>query len=138
MKDIADLLGRIILGILFLYHAIDAIVLFDQNCQTLVEYGIDFYNNILLCIIIFMLFLGAITILVGYAASFGASLLLLYWLPYTFIVFSFWDDPFELKQNTSLQFLNNLAICGGLFLLIANGAGRYSVKRLIYVMKLPS
>ncbi len=73
----------------------------------------------------------------GKVGIYGAVLLLVYWLPFTLIVYSFWDDAPEYKRVHALYFMRNLALCGGLFLLIANGAGKYSVKRLIYIMKLP-
>jgi putative oxidoreductase len=87
--------------------------------------------------LIAILLLGGILVLIGYFARFGAILLLMYWLPFTLIVYSFWDDAPEYKRVHALYFMRNLALCGGLFLLIANGAGKYSVKRLIYIMKLP-
>ena len=83
------------------------------------------------------LILGAIMVLIGYYANVGAILLLTYWLPFTLIVYSFWNDPQPLQRLNALYFMRNLAVCGGLLLLIANGAGKYSVKRLIHVMRLP-
>ncbi|MBK8349419.1 MAG: hypothetical protein IPL08_18135 [Saprospiraceae bacterium] len=56
--------------------------------------------------------------------------MLVYWLPFTLIVYSFWDDNPEYKRLHALYFIRNLALCGGLFLLIANGAGKYSVKKI--------
>ncbi|HMR88273.1 MAG TPA: DoxX family protein, partial [Saprospiraceae bacterium] len=63
--------------------------------------------------------------------------LILYWLPFTLIVYSFWDDPQEYQRLHALYFMRNLAMIGGLLLLMANGAGKYSIKRLIYIMRLP-
>jgi len=77
-------------------------------------------------------------VLIGYYANVGAFLLLLYLVPFTFIVFSFWNDPIEFRRVNSLQFTRNLAICGGLLILIANGgAGRYSIRRMLHVLRLP-
>ena len=101
------------------------------------DYGVSYYPNILLGTIIFLLFLGSILVLIGYYARVGAFLLLVYWLTFTVIVYSFWNDPPLVQRLNALYFMRNIALSGGLLLLIANGAGNYSVKRLIHVMRLP-
>lgn len=137
MKDIVELLARILIAFVFIYEALDALVFFNKTKATMTAYGILWQQDLMLKVLIFILILGAILVLIGYYASFGAMLLLLYWLPFTLIVYSFWDDPAEYKRVHAFYFMRNLALCGGLLLLIANGAGKYSVKRLIYIMKLP-
>lgn len=137
MKDIAELLGRIFLAFLFIYEALDAMVFFEKTKATMSVYGILWNQDLILTIVIFVLIFGAILVLIGYYAGFGAFLLLLYWLSFTLIVYSFWNDPPEYQRLHALMFMRNLALCGGLLLLISNGAGKYSIKRLIYIMKLP-
>ena len=137
MKDIAELLARILIAFVFIYEALDAIVFFNKTRATMTAYGITWHQDLLLKVLIVILLIGAVLVLIGYHARFGAGLLLLYWLPYTLIVYSFWDDAPEYKRIHAIYFMRNLAIMGGLLLLIANGAGRFSVKRLIYIMKLP-
>jgi putative oxidoreductase len=137
MKDIADLIGRILISILFLFEAFDSLIFFENTKRTLGYYGINWNPNFVVGFIIVILFVGSITVLIGYFARTGAVLLLLYWLPFTLLVYSFWNDPPALQRINSLYFMRNMALCGGLLLLVANGAGRYSVKRLIHVMRLP-
>ncbi len=137
MKDIADLIARFLISSLFLIEAIDSIFFFEKNLDTMKEYGLTWYPNILLMGAITLLVLGGIMVLIGYYANIGAFLLLLYWVPFTFIVYSFWNDPEDLMRLSQLYFMRNLAICAALLLLIANGSGKYSVKRLIHVMRLP-
>lgn len=137
MKDIADLIGRIFISLLFIYEALDSLLFFDNTKRTMEDYGVSYYPNILLGTIIFLLFLGSILVLIGYYARVGAFLLLVYWLTFTVIVYSFWNDPPLVQRLNALYFMRNIALSGGLLLLIANGAGNYSVKRLIHVMRLP-
>ncbi|MFZ1456436.1 MAG: DoxX family protein [Saprospiraceae bacterium] len=137
MKDIAELLARIWISFVFIYEALDALVFFNKTKATMTAYGILWQQDLVLKVTIFILLIGGILVLVGYFARVGATMLLLYWLPMTLIVYSFWDDPGELRRLHTLYFMRNLALCGGLLLLIANGAGKYSIKRLIYIMKLP-
>ncbi len=137
MKDIAELLARILIAFVFIYEALDAIVFFNKTKATMKAFGLTWHEDVLLKILIVILIAGAVLVLIGYHARFGAALLLLYWLPYTLLVYSFWDDAPEFKRIHAIYFMRNLAIMGGLLLLIANGAGRFSIKRLIYIMKLP-
>ncbi|MDG1717964.1 MAG: DoxX family membrane protein [Saprospiraceae bacterium] len=137
MKDIADLLGRICLSIIFLFEAIDSILFYDSTVGTMKSYGVTFWPKLWLSIAILGLILGSLLIMIGYFARIGATLCLLYWLPFTFIVFSFWNDPPNTEQLTFLRFMTNMAVAGGLLLLLANGSGKYSVRRLIHRLRLP-
>jgi putative oxidoreductase len=138
MKDIADLIARILLAIFFLYEGLDAILFFDNNLATMESYGITFLPKLLLVLGIIELIFGGLMVLTGYYANIGAILLLLYRIPFTFFVYDFWNDPPDLQRLSSLNFMLNVAIIGGLLLLVANGAKKYSIKRLIHVMRLPS
>lgn len=130
-------MGRIFIAFVFIYEALDALVFFEKTKSTMSAYGVVWHQDFVLISLITILILGGLLVLIGYYASFGSMLLLLYWLPYTLIVYSFWDDPLELKRLHALYFMRNLALCGGLMLLLANGAGKYSIKRLLFIMKLP-
>jgi putative oxidoreductase len=137
MKDISDLMGRILLGVIFLYEALDTLIFYENTKNTMTNYGITSAQDILLITSILILLFGSILIIIGYFARVGAGLLFLYWFILTMIVYSFWDDPAELQRINGINFMRNMAICGGLLVVLANGAGKYSVKRLIHVMKLP-
>ncbi len=137
MKDIADLIGRICLSIIFLFEGIDSILFYDNTLETMRSYGITWLPNIWLSFAIAGLLLGAVLMMMGYFARVGATLCLLYWLPFTLIVYSFWNDPPELERLHSIYFMRNIAVAGGLLLLLANGSGKYSVKRLIHKLHLP-
>jgi putative oxidoreductase len=137
MKDLMDLLGRIFLSLIFLWEAYDSIVFFDSVKRTMTTYGITWNQDFLLAACITSLLVGGIMVLIGYKASFGAVLLLAYWIPVTFIVYSFWNDPVSERRLQSILFMKNMAIVGGLLMLFVNGAGRFSVKRLIAASRPP-
>ena len=138
MKDIADFLGRMLIAIFFIYEGIDSLLFFENTTVTMANYGVTFFPNLLLGLVIFGLLVGGLMVLTGYYANVGALILLIYWLPFTFIVYSFWDDPIELQRMNSLKLMINLALMGGLLLLVANGSRKYSIKRIIHVLRLPS
>ena len=137
MKDYADLLARICVAFIFLYEAYDSIAFFKPTKETMTAYGINWNQDILLIGVIFCLILGSIMILIGYYASIGGFLILLYWLPFTFIVYSFWNDPLEIRRVNSLYFMRNMGVAAALLLLMANGAGKFSVRRILHTLRLP-
>ena len=137
MKDIVDLIARGLLACIFLYEAYDSIIFFNSTKETMTDYGIHWSQDLLLIGSIFLLLLGGILVLIGYHPNFGSVLLLLYWVPVTFIVYSFWNDPPGVRRINSVMFMKNLAIIGGLLFVFVNGTGKYSVKRLLHVLRLP-
>lgn len=138
MKDFADLLGRVLISIIFFFEVYDTLGFWESTKDTMTAYNITWYQDLLLIGAITLLILGSIMVLIGYYANVGAVLLLMYLVPFTFIVFSFWNDDIVFRRVNSLGFARNLAICGGLLILIANGgAGRFSIKRMVHVLKLP-
>ena len=66
-----------------------------------------------------------------YRSTFGAMLLLLYWVPVTFLVHDFWNSPKEELRLESILFMKNMAIIGGLLMIVGKGSGRYSMRRLL-------
>ena len=131
MKDIIDLIGRIFLSFIFLYDAYDSIFYFRETKAKMTEYGLTWNQDLLLYGSIFLLVFGGVLVLIGYRSSFGATLLLLYWVPVTFIVHSFWNDPEEVRRLQAVLFMKNIAIIGGVLMVLVNGSGRYSVKKLL-------
>jgi putative oxidoreductase len=70
---------------------------------------------------------GGIMLLLGWHNRVACGILMIFLLPTTFIVHAFWS--FEGPEVT-LQlsnFLQNLAIYGGLILLFCHGPGRWSI-----------
>ena len=70
---------------------------------------------------------GGLAILFGFLTRIGALGLMIYLIPVTFIFHSFWTMEGTEAQLQMGNFLKNLAVMGGLALLVANGAGRYSI-----------
>lgn len=137
MKDVLDLLARILISIIFFYEAYDTIFYFKETKEAMAIYGIESHQNFLLYASIFLLILGGTLLLLGYRSGFGAFLLCIYWIPFTFIVHSYWNDPPEQQRVQAILFMKNLAILGGLLMVWVNGSGKYSVKRLFATTRVP-
>ncbi|MEN0002949.1 MAG: DoxX family protein [Bacteroidota bacterium] len=137
MKDIIDLIARVLLAFIFLFEAYDSTVYFKSTKLLMTQYGITWKQDLLLTATIAFLLVGGTLILIGYRSKLGAVLILVYWIPVTFIVHSFWNDPPEEQRWQSILFMKNLAITGGLLMVLVNGSGRYSVRRLFATFKVP-
>jgi len=71
--------------------------------------------------------LGGLAILFGFLTRIGAFGLMIYLIPVTWIFHAFWSMEGMEAQMQASNFLKNLCVMGGLSLLVANGAGRYSI-----------
>lgn len=113
MKDIFDLIGRIFISMIFVYQAF---MYFSQSAaSTFLSIGE-----------VVALVLGSILVLTGYRAKLGAILLLVLLIPRMTLYFM----EFHIAQNKEL-FMYNIGLIGGLFVILANGSGRYSIKKLL-------
>lgn len=137
MKGIINLLGRIFLSAMFLYEAYDSIYYFARTKRTMTDYGITWNQDMLLSCAIFLLVVGGIMLLIGYRTTLAAIMLMIYYVPITFIIHSWWNDPIELQRDVAIDFMQNMAIVGGMLLLISQGEGRYTVKRLFATTRVP-
>ncbi|MEL6123080.1 MAG: DoxX family protein [Bacteroidota bacterium] len=137
MKDYVDLIARICVAFIFLYEAYDSIVFFKNTKETMSAYGLNWNQDMILIGVIFCMIVGSVMILIGYYASIGGFLILLYWLPYTFIVYSFWNDGDDIRRLNSLYFMRNMGVAAALMLLMVNGAGKFSVRRVLHTLRLP-
>jgi putative oxidoreductase len=131
MRDLLDLIGRVFLSAIFLFEAADSLVNFDKTKTTMAEHGLTWNQDMLLAGAISFLILGGVMVLIGYRTALASLLLLVYWLPVTFIVHDFWNYSGEVLRTQSIFFMKNIAIAGGLLMLVGKGSGRYSVKRLL-------
>ncbi|MEM9917851.1 MAG: DoxX family protein [Bacteroidota bacterium] len=137
MKDVTDLIARILIAFIFLYEAYDSIAFFQATKKKMISYGLTWNQDLLLMGAIFLLLMGGTLVLIGYRSGFGAILLMLYWVPVTFIVHSWWNDPPEQQRLEAIMFMKNIAILGGLLMIFVNGSGRYSIRRLFATTKVP-
>jgi putative oxidoreductase len=131
MRDITDLIGRIFLATIFIFEAIDTFLNVTKTKENMMAHGLLDNQDLLINTSIFLLFTGGIMVLLGYRTTLGALLLLLYWVPVTFIVHDFWSFRGEELREQSILFMKDIAIIGGLLMLIGKGSGRYSLKRLL-------
>ena len=137
MKNIVDLIARICIALIFLWEAWDSIAHYESTKESMAGYNITSAQDFLLVGAIALMILGGTLVLIGYRSGFGAILLLLFYIPATFIMHSWWNDPIEIQREESILFMKNIAIIGGLLMVYVNGSGKYSIKRLFATTKVP-
>jgi putative oxidoreductase len=121
LKSLGSLIGRILLVLIFLSSGIEKIEGFEGTAQFMAKYGMPYTSFFLFGAIIFEL-AGSIFVIIGYYARFGALLLLVFLIPTTIIFHTNFDDPIQV-----IMFMKNVSMFGGLLVLLAMGAGRFSL-----------
>lgn len=127
MKDIFDLIGRILLSATFLLAAYQYIADFQGIEKMMLSEGITFRPKLLLRGAIALNILGGLLLLLGYRAKLGAAVLLIFLIPATILFYT--DNLSDNYEQTML--VKNVAIIGGLMMVFVNGSGKYSVRKLL-------
>ena len=120
MQALLPLVGRILIAAIFLLEAIEKIRGFEGYVIEMSDKGIPIATIFLLGAITFLL-LGSIAIILGIKARWGAVLLILFLIPTTVIF-----HPPNGNEVDFMQFMKNLALIGGLCMVVAYGAGPVS------------
>lgn len=137
MRDLIDLIGRLAFGALFVHEAYDTIAHPKSTKALMTEYGLTFGQDLLLWGGATCLVLGSLMLVLGYRSKLAAFFLLVYWVPVTFIVHSFWNEQGAALRAEALDFVEAFAIAGGLLLVLAHGTGRYAVRKLFATARTP-
>jgi putative oxidoreductase len=125
LKGFFILIGRILLVLIFLNSGIGKIGNFEGTAQYMASHGMPYVNYFLVGAIFFEL-VGSLTVIFGYFTRFGALLLLIFLIPTTLIFHTNFADPMQ-----KINFMKNVSMFGGCFILLAAGAGRFSLDYLL-------
>ena len=119
--SIGLLVSRILLSSIFLYSGAKKVFAFQKTMAFMSDSGMHMAGLFLVLAILFEVG-GGLSVLLGYYPRLGALALLLFLIPTTLV---FHRDFAAAGQST--QFMKNLAIMGGLFAILAAGAGEFSL-----------
>ena len=118
MNNLYSLLGRIGLSAIFLLSGVGKIVGYAGTQQYMQSQGVP---GALLPLVIALEVLGAMAIIVGSGTRIVAALLAIFTIVAAVIFHSGGD------QMQQILFLKDVAIAGGFLLLVARGAGEWSI-----------
>jgi len=125
LRDFTELGGRVLLASLFLVAGLGKISGYAATAGYMTAVGLP---SALLPAVIAAEVLGAIAIVVGWRTRITAFLL----AGFTVVSALFFHNDFG-DQIQSVMFLKNVSIAGGFLLLVASGAGRFSVDARVRV-----
>lgn len=127
LSSVLTLLGRWAIAAIFLISGLLKFVFYSSTLDYMVMNGLP-YAGIFLVLAALLEILAAASLILGWKTRWAALVLALYLIPVTFVFHDFWNIEDRIRaQDQFYHFLKNLAIFGGLFLLIGRGAGGFAV-----------
>ena len=141
IQGIVTVAARVLLALSFLMSAGgNKIPKFSDVAEAMQGQGVPAPQIMLVGAIVFLVF-GSLSIIFGFKARIGASLLLIFLVLATYFFHDFWTWPQDamwvLSSNSDVKlpvaqiemisFMKNLALMGAMLFIIANGAGPMSI-----------
>jgi putative oxidoreductase len=121
LKKVTELAGRVFLAAIFLISGLGKIGAYAGTAAYMASVGLP---GALLPLIIATEMLGALAIIIGWKTRVAAFQLAGFTLLSALIFHSNFADQIQM-----IMFLKNIAIAGGFLLLVASGAGAFSLDR---------
>ncbi|MFL6713417.1 MAG: DoxX family protein [Sulfurifustis sp.] len=122
------LLGRILIGHIFLLSGLNKIFHYSQTAAYMASKNVPMIEALLVLSIIVEI-AGALMIIFGWRAKLAAGVFFLWLIPVTFMMHNFWAVPAAEKMGQLINFQKNLVIMGTMLYIVAFGPGRYSLRR---------
>lgn len=126
----SPLVGRILLSLIFFISGISKMVHWSGTVGYMTAQGMPLVPLFLLLAILFEL-AGGLSLLLGWRARLGTLVLLAFLIPTTLIFHDFWTYEGMEYRSQMMQFFKNLALMGGLLLLLPVGSGPLSLDALM-------
>ena len=126
--DWAGVIGRIGLAWLFLWSGYEKLANPAFTVAYMQSYGLPAADLSMWPALLLELVGGAMLVL-GWKARWVALALAVYTVAATFIFHAYWSAPADQVMNEQIHFMSNLAIAGGLLLILAHGSGRYALDK---------
>ena len=125
MSDVALLIGRILLGWIFVRSGYGKLFDIPAYATTFPPRGL---SPFLAYISVPAEFFGGLAIMFGFATRYAAVVMTIFMLVATFSSHRYWDfAEAAARRAQDGNFYKNMAMLGGIFFLFACGAGRLSI-----------
>jgi putative oxidoreductase len=122
LRSFITLIARWGIAAIFILAAIGKLMNYDQTQAYMASKGFTAIPIFLFGAALLEL-IGGFSLILGYKARFGATLLFLFLIPTTIIFHDFWNLTGAEKDLMQIMFLKNIAIMGGLLYIICDGPG---------------
>lgn len=120
------LAGRLLLAALFLPAGIGKITGFAGTVGYISSVGLPL-PTVAAAVAILVEVGGGLALIAGFGTRLAALVLALFTLVASFFFHNYWGVPADQAFVQQLLFFKNIAVAGGLFVLVAHGAGAWSL-----------
>lgn len=127
-SDALSLIGRIFLAVLFLVTGFGKISGFEGLVGQIASKGFPAAQVFAVATIVIEVGV-ALMLIAGWKARWAAFLLAVFTAIVTIFFHNFWAVPEAQKMMQQIQFMKNLALIGGLMMVMAYGPGRLSIDK---------
>jgi len=123
-SGVTFLVARLGVGAIFLISGVGKLAAWSATAAFAGSKGVP---TVLLAAATVLELLGAISVLTGWKARWGAAALVAFLVPVTLVFHNFWAYQGAEAQLQTTEFLKNVSIGGGLLAIFAAGPGALSV-----------
>lgn len=126
VEKFAPVVGRILLALIFVMSGLNKIGNWEGTAGFMASVGFPAVTVFLIGAIVLEV-VGGLSVIAGFKARWGALALIIFTIPATLMFHNFWAMPPEQQQIQMIMFMKNIAIMGGLLMIMAFGPGPMSV-----------
>jgi len=119
--------GRLLLCTIFFMAAVgNKIPHFSDVARVMESVGVPAPQLLLVGAIVFLV-VGSLSVIVGFKARVGATLLLTFLVLASYYFHPFWKLEGQAQQEQMIHFMKNLSMMGAMLFIVANGSGPMSL-----------
>jgi putative oxidoreductase len=130
LTNFVVVVGRILIALIFVRAGINKIGSIDATAAGMAKSGIPL-SNILVFGAIMMELAGGLLLMVGLFSRWAALALFFYTLTLALIFHAYWAVPDAQARLQASFFFGHLSMMGGMLVVVAFGAGAYSLDALV-------
>ncbi|HYR00633.1 MAG TPA: DoxX family protein [Casimicrobiaceae bacterium] len=128
-KDLLALVGRVLLAVMFVYSGYGKIGGFEGTAHAIAGKGLPL-PEIGAAIALVVELIGGLMLAVGWKARWAAAVIVVFTAAATYFFHDFWQMADAGAHMTNqIMFFKNIAVIGGMLLVVAFGPGRLSLDR---------
>ena len=128
MTDAFAFIGRVLIAVMFVYAGYGKIGGFEGTAGYIASKGLPL-AQLLAAGTVALEIVAGLMLAVGWKARWAAFALAAFTVVASLLFHNYWAFPADQFRTQQLFFLKNMAITGGLLMIMALGAGRWSVDR---------
>lgn len=126
LQDLFSLMGRVLIGGVFLWAAYEKITHWSTTLAYMKARNVP-YMDVVVPTSVGLKIAGALSLVLGWHAHLGAFVLLLITAASAIYLHDFWTKQGSDRNLEKLFFMKELAVIGGLFMILALGGGHFGL-----------